>query len=75
MFDASIPFIDRTSMEYMSKTIQMLPVDVWCNVQKVHRYYPCTITYTYTTRPTRQRRIAPTILRGKKEEGTYIKIH
>ena len=35
----------------------MFPVYVPDTVTKVHRYYPCTITYTYTTRPTRQGRI------------------
>ena len=49
-------------------TVDTFTVYVPDNVPEVHRYYPCTITYTYTTRSTRQGRTAPTILRGRKEE-------
>ena len=53
-------------IEYISKSIHMFSVYVPGKVPNVHRYYPCTTTYTYTTIPTRRGRIAPTILWGRK---------
>ena len=49
----------------------MFSVYVPGKVLKVQRYYPCTITYTYTTSPT-WRITPPTYIMGAKRPKTKI---